>query len=75
MLGLGHAILTGEPLIGNEPFAVILADDLCDCDSQGVIAQMIDVYEKNKCSIIAVEEISVPIQLIPSLFKSDVMCP
>ena len=58
MLGLGHAILTGEPLIGNEPFAVILADDLCDCDSQGVIAQMIDVYEKNKCSIIAVEEIS-----------------
>ena len=46
MLGLGHAILTGEPLIGNEPFAVILADDLCDCDSQGVIAQMIDVYEK-----------------------------
>ena len=31
MLGLGHAILTGEPLIGNQPFAVILADDLCDC--------------------------------------------
>lgn len=58
MLGLGHAILTGEPLIGNEPFAVILADDLCDCDSQGVIAQMIDVYTKNKCSVIAVEEIS-----------------
>ena len=38
MLGLGHAILTGKPLIGNEPFAVILADDLCDCDKDGVIS-------------------------------------
>jgi len=58
MLGLGHAILTGEPLIGDEPFAVILADDLCDCDSNGVISQMIKIYQKYQCSIIAVEEIS-----------------
>lgn len=57
MLGLGHAILTGEPLIGNEPFAVILADDLCDCDNRGVISQMIEVYNKYKCSIIAIEEV------------------
>ena len=57
MLGLGNAILTGEPLIGNEPFAVILADDLCDCDEDGVIAQMIEVYKKNQCSVIAIEEI------------------
>ncbi|SVD90992.1 uncharacterized protein METZ01_LOCUS443846, partial [marine metagenome] len=56
MLGLGHAILTGEPLIGNEPFAVILADDLCDCDD-GVISQMIEVYKKHQCSVIAIEEI------------------
>ena len=56
MLGLGHAILTGEPLIGNEPFAVILADDLCDC-KDGVISQMIEIYKKNKCSVIAIEEI------------------
>ena len=42
-LGLGHAILTGEPLIGDEPFAVVLADDLCDCDENGVISQMIEV--------------------------------
>ena len=56
MLGLGNAILTGEPLIGNEPFAVILADDLCDCDD-GVISQMIEVYKKHQCSVIAIEEI------------------
>ena len=58
MLGLGHAILTGEPLIGNEPFAVILADDLCDCPANGVISQMIDIYKKYQCSVIAIEEIS-----------------
>lgn len=58
MLGLGHAILTGEPLIGNEPFAVILADDLCDSENSSVISQMIEVYKKYKCSIVAVEEIS-----------------
>ena len=43
MLGLGDAILTGKPLIGNEPFAVILADDLCDCADDGVITQMIEI--------------------------------
>ena len=57
MLGLGHAILTGQPLIGNEPFAVILADDLCDCNNHGAISQMIEVYNKYKCSIIAIEEV------------------
>jgi len=57
MLGLGHAILTGEPLIGNEPFAVILADDLCDCEDSGVISQMIEVYNQFQCSIVAIEEV------------------
>jgi UTP--glucose-1-phosphate uridylyltransferase len=57
MLGLGHAILTGEPLIGDEPFAVILADDLCDCDENGVISQLIDIYNQHKCSIVAIEEV------------------
>jgi UTP--glucose-1-phosphate uridylyltransferase len=57
MLGLGDAILAGEPLIGEEPFAVILADDLCDCDEKGVMSQMIDVYNKYKCSVIAIQEI------------------
>jgi UTP--glucose-1-phosphate uridylyltransferase len=57
MLGLGHAILTGEPLIGNEPFAVVLADDLCDCDDKGVISQLIEIYDQYKCSVVAIEEV------------------
>ena len=58
MLGLGHAILSGEPLIGDETFAVILADDLCDCEEKGVLSQMIEIYQKYQCSIIAIKEIS-----------------
>ena len=57
MLGLGHAILTGEPLIGDEPFAVVLADDLCDCDESGVISQMIEIYNQYQCSVVAIEEV------------------
>jgi len=59
MLGLGHAILSGEPLIGNQPFAVILADDLCDCDGEGVISQLLKIYEQYKCSVIAIEEVPI----------------
>ena len=57
MKGLGHAILTGETLIGNEPFSVILADDLCTNGHDGVLKQMIEVYEKYQCSIVAIEEV------------------
>ena len=57
ILGLGHAILTGEPLIGDEPFAVILADDLCDYDESGIISQLIKIYNKHKCSVVAIEEV------------------
>jgi UTP--glucose-1-phosphate uridylyltransferase len=57
MKGLGHAILTGETLIGNEPFAVVLADDLCTNRDQGVLSQMIEVYEMYQCSIVAIEEV------------------
>ena len=57
MKGLGHAILTGETLIGKEPFAVVLADDLCDNRDKGVLSQMVELYEKYECSIVAVEEI------------------
>jgi UTP--glucose-1-phosphate uridylyltransferase len=58
MKGLGHAILTGgETLIGDEPFAVILADDLCDDEGSGVLSQMVELYEKYKCSIVAIEEV------------------
>jgi UTP--glucose-1-phosphate uridylyltransferase len=58
MLGLGNAILTGEPLIGNEAFAVILADDLCDSKDEGVISNMIKIYNKYQCSVVAIEEIN-----------------
>jgi len=56
MRGLGDAILTGNTIIGHEPFGVILADDLCVGD-EGIMSQMIKVYEKYKCSVVAVEEV------------------
>ncbi len=59
MKGLGHAILTGETLIGNVPFAVLLADDLCVGESGGVLAQMKELYKKYRCSIVAIEEIDI----------------
>jgi UTP--glucose-1-phosphate uridylyltransferase len=55
-LGLGHAVLCAKPVVGNEPFVVILADDLVDA-SPGVVAQMIAQYEKYQCSVLAVEEV------------------
>lgn len=57
MLGLGHAILTGETLVGNEPFAVILADDLCVSEQEGVLAQMVALYKKYQKSIVAIQEV------------------
>lgn len=57
MRGLGHAILTGESLVGKNPFAVILADDLCFNNDEGVLTQMMRVYEKYRCSIVAIEEV------------------
>jgi len=58
MLGLGHAVLTGETLVNNESFAVLLADDLCDYEDEGVLSQMMEIYDKYKCSIIAIQEVS-----------------
>ena len=58
MKGLGHAILTGETLIGDEPFAVVLADDLCITDDEGVLMQMVELFRQFRCSIVAVEEVS-----------------
>ncbi len=57
MKGLGHAILTGKSLIADEPFAVILADDLCDSKEKGVLSQMVEVYEKYGCCVVAIEEV------------------
>lgn len=58
MKGLGHAILSGRPLIGDEPFAVVLADDLClNLDGDGVLAQMVKLYKQFRCSIVAIQEV------------------
>jgi UTP--glucose-1-phosphate uridylyltransferase len=58
MLGLGHAIYTGKPLIGNEPFAVILPDDLCANSADSVLTQMVKLYEQHSdCCIVAIEEV------------------
>jgi UTP--glucose-1-phosphate uridylyltransferase len=55
-LGLGHAVLCAEKLIGNEPFAVILADDLIDGEPP-VLSQMVNVFDHYHSSVIGVEEI------------------
>lgn len=56
-LGLGHAVLCAKPVVGDEPFAVILADDLIDGQEQPCLTQMVGIYEKQHCSVIAVEEV------------------
>lgn len=57
MLGLGNAILTGETLVGDEPFAVVLADDLCFGEDAGVLSQMVDLYKQFRCTIVAIQEV------------------
>jgi UTP--glucose-1-phosphate uridylyltransferase len=55
-LGLGHAVLTAEPLVGDEPFAVVLSDDLIDA-TLPVLAQMLAVFERANGPVIAVERV------------------
>ncbi|WP_169754948.1 UTP--glucose-1-phosphate uridylyltransferase GalU [Campylobacter curvus] len=58
MRGLGHAIYTGKTLVRDEAFGVVLADDLCVNDAgEGVLAQMVKIYEKYRCSVVAVMEV------------------
>lgn len=56
-LGLGHAVLCAEKLVGDAPFAVMLADDLLDGDPP-VMKQMVDLYGHYNCSVLGVEEIA-----------------
>ena len=55
-LGLGHAVLCAKPVINDEPFAVLLADDLLDGDPP-VMKQMVDAYEYYQCSVLGVQEV------------------
>lgn len=57
-LGLGHAVLCARAVVGNEPFAVILADDLIASDGPGCIGQMVGAYQRDPCSLIAVQEVA-----------------
>ena len=57
MKGLGHAILTGRNLIGDNPFGVVLADDFCIAQP-GILSQMVNLFVRYGCSIVAVEEVS-----------------
>ncbi len=56
-LGLGHAVLCAKPVVGHEPFAVILADDLIHTSKNCVLGQMLSVFNDRNCSILGVEEV------------------
>ena len=56
-LGLGHAVLCAADFIDNEPFAVLLPDDLIDGIPKGVMAQMLDVHRRTEKAVLAVEEV------------------
>jgi len=58
-MGLGHAVLTARELIGDEPFAVLLADDVIDADP-GCLKQMMEVFNETQCSVIATQVVEGP---------------
>jgi len=80
-LGLGHAVLCARPVVGDEPFAVILADDLINGEGVPCLTQMVRIYEQQRCSVVAVQEIAStethqygiikPSPLMDGVFKID----
>jgi UTP--glucose-1-phosphate uridylyltransferase len=56
-LGLGHAVLCARRVVGDEPFAVLLADDMIDGTNGGVVAQMVEQFAQQQCSVLGVEEV------------------
>src|SRR6516164_11178715 len=58
-LGLGHAVLMAREMVGNEPFAVLLADDVIDSPVP-VLKQMVDVFNQKHCSVIAAQVVDGP---------------
>lgn len=57
-LGLGHAVLCAQPIVGDEPFAVLLADDLIDCEDHYCLERMVDMYSSTASSVIAAQRVS-----------------
>ena len=58
-LGLGHAVLCAEPVVGDEPFAVILADDLIKSEGDNCMQQMVNVYNEYRSSVIGTQTVSI----------------
>jgi UTP--glucose-1-phosphate uridylyltransferase len=58
-LGLGHAVLTARELVGDEPFAVLLADDVIDAEVP-CLKQLMDVFNKTQCSVLATQVVEGP---------------
>ncbi len=58
-LGLGHAVLCARPIVGDDPFAVLLADDFMqgESDSEGVMAQMTAKFQREQCSLLGVQDV------------------
>ncbi|MGE0483670.1 MAG: UTP--glucose-1-phosphate uridylyltransferase GalU [Gammaproteobacteria bacterium] len=56
-LGLGHAVLCARPAVDDQPFAVILADDLIDGGARGCLKQMVDIYDQHQAGVIAVQPV------------------
>jgi UTP--glucose-1-phosphate uridylyltransferase len=58
-LGLGHAVLCARPIVGREPFAILLADDFMDtaAGQEPVLAQMTELYSHERCSLLAVQDV------------------
>lgn len=56
-LGLGHAVACARPIVREEPFAVILADDLIENDGAGALQQMVECYQATGCSVLGVERV------------------
>ena len=57
-LGLGHAVYCARPVIGDEPFAVILADDMVEDGDRGCMAQMVALYDEKQSSVLGVERVN-----------------
>lgn len=56
-LGLGHAVLCAKDIVGNEPFAVMLADDMIYCEQTACLNTMVDLATESDCSVVAVERV------------------
>ncbi|WP_295627844.1 UTP--glucose-1-phosphate uridylyltransferase GalU [uncultured Nitrosomonas sp.] len=56
-LGLGHAVLCAQSVVGDEPFAVLLADDLINANERCCLSQMTDIYNQNHCSVLGIERV------------------